>query len=75
MENLVQSNGHREAWNKGKLVGQRAPLRLRGDLVKLPVRDVTHVIAWRDARLCCNSRPSAQCSSKSPSGSAPKSNE
>jgi len=29
MEILVQSKGHREAWNKGKLVGQKAPLRLR----------------------------------------------
>jgi hypothetical protein len=29
MENLVQSKAHREAWNKGKLVGQKAPLRLR----------------------------------------------
>ena len=29
MEKLVQSKGHLEAWNKGKLVGQKAPLRLR----------------------------------------------
>jgi integrase len=29
MENLNQSRSHREAWNKGKLVGQKAPLRLR----------------------------------------------
>jgi integrase len=29
MENLVQPNSHHGAWNKGKLVGQKAPLRLR----------------------------------------------
>jgi hypothetical protein len=29
MEKLVQSEGHREAWNKGKLVGQKAHLKAR----------------------------------------------
>ena len=29
MENLNRPKTHREAWNKGKLVGQKAPLRLR----------------------------------------------
>lgn len=29
MMNITQIQNHREPWNKGKLVGQKAPLKLR----------------------------------------------
>lgn len=40
MENFVQSKGHCEPWNKGKLVGQKAPLRLR-DIWAIRIRFAT----------------------------------
>ena len=29
MDQLIPSKPHREPWNKGKLVGQKAPLKLK----------------------------------------------
>jgi integrase len=37
MENLVQSRRHPEPWNKGRFIGQKAPLRLR-DIWAIRVR-------------------------------------
>jgi len=30
MERIIEASAHRIPWNKGKLVGQKSPLRLKG---------------------------------------------
>lgn len=37
MEQLITSTSHRDPWNKGKLVGQKAPLKLK-DIWAIRVR-------------------------------------
>ena len=32
MERFIEASAHRVPWNKGKLVGQKSPLRLKGNL-------------------------------------------
>jgi integrase len=48
MEQLISNTSHREPWNKGKLVGQKAPLKLK-DIwairVRLQLSDCTRDLA------------------------------
>jgi hypothetical protein len=65
---------HREPWSKGKIVGQKAPFKLK-DIWALRVRlqmenrvrELALVMAtrWHLALWSCSTRPSARCGSRS----------
>lgn len=51
MENVSQATVHRKPWNKGKLVGQKAPLKLKdiwGIRVRLQLAHRTRDLALFD---------------------------